>query len=111
MGTHISRVKSVDLDSWTDEQLQSVLNWGNARANKSVLARTTKTWLLTATQILGSKAGARPCPVRSVSREHQAHKALMALTERASEKLKTLSVQSMSRSGGRWKGLYRILQP
>ncbi|KAK3214713.1 hypothetical protein GRF29_19g1022468 [Pseudopithomyces chartarum] len=34
MGTHISRVKSVDLDSWTDEQLQSVLKWGNARANK-----------------------------------------------------------------------------
>ncbi|KAI3391993.1 hypothetical protein diail_6369 [Diaporthe ilicicola] len=34
MGVHISRVKSVDLDSWTDEQLQSVLNWGNARANK-----------------------------------------------------------------------------
>ncbi|KAI0453741.1 hypothetical protein F5B21DRAFT_478369 [Xylaria acuta] len=34
MGTHISRVKSVDLDSWTDEQLQSVLNWGNSRANK-----------------------------------------------------------------------------
>ena len=37
MGTHISRVKSVDLDSWTDEQLQSVLKWGNARANKLVL--------------------------------------------------------------------------
>jgi stromal membrane-associated protein len=36
MGTHISRVKSVDLDSWTDEQLQSVLKWGNARANKCV---------------------------------------------------------------------------
>ncbi|KFY06161.1 hypothetical protein V491_08815, partial [Pseudogymnoascus sp. VKM F-3775] len=34
MGTHISRVKSVDLDSWTDEQLQSVLVWGNSRANK-----------------------------------------------------------------------------
>ncbi|GIC88325.1 stromal membrane-associated protein [Aspergillus udagawae] len=34
MGTHISRVKSVDLDSWTDEQLQSVIRWGNARANK-----------------------------------------------------------------------------
>lgn len=34
MGTHISKVKSVDLDSWTDEQLQSVLSWGNARANK-----------------------------------------------------------------------------
>ena len=36
MGTHISRVKSVDLDSWTDEQLQSMLRWGNERANKSV---------------------------------------------------------------------------
>ncbi|KFZ13341.1 hypothetical protein V502_06670 [Pseudogymnoascus sp. VKM F-4520 (FW-2644)] len=34
MGTHISKVKSVDLDSWTDEQLQSVLVWGNSRANK-----------------------------------------------------------------------------
>ncbi|KMU74223.1 hypothetical protein DIZ76_011364 [Coccidioides immitis] len=34
MGTHVSRVKSVDLDSWTDEQLQSVVRWGNARANK-----------------------------------------------------------------------------
>lgn len=34
MGTHISRVKSVDLDSWQDEQLQSILKWGNARANK-----------------------------------------------------------------------------
>lgn len=36
MGTHISRVKSVDLDAWTDEQLQSVLRWGNSRANKCV---------------------------------------------------------------------------
>uniref|UniRef100_A0A8H7NF99 Arf-GAP domain-containing protein n=1 Tax=Bionectria ochroleuca TaxID=29856 RepID=A0A8H7NF99_BIOOC len=34
MGTHISKVKSVDLDSWTDEQMQSILSWGNARANK-----------------------------------------------------------------------------
>lgn len=34
MGTHISRVKSVDLDTWNDEQLQSVLMWGNNRANK-----------------------------------------------------------------------------
>ena len=41
MGTHISRVKSVDLDSWTDEQLQSVLKWGNARANKSVQDKPT----------------------------------------------------------------------
>lgn len=37
MGTHISRVKSVDLDAWTDEQLQSMLRWGNARANKYVI--------------------------------------------------------------------------
>jgi stromal membrane-associated protein len=41
MGTHISRVKSVDLDSWTDEQLQSVLKWGNARANKYWEAKLT----------------------------------------------------------------------
>ncbi|KAJ9620097.1 ARF GAP with effector function(s) [Knufia peltigerae] len=34
MGTHVSRVKSVDLDAWTDEQLQSILKWGNSRANK-----------------------------------------------------------------------------
>ncbi|KAJ5759263.1 hypothetical protein N7520_006419 [Penicillium odoratum] len=34
MGTHISRVKSVDLDAWTDEQVQGVLKWGNGRANK-----------------------------------------------------------------------------
>ncbi|EMR08233.1 hypothetical protein PNEG_03401 [Pneumocystis murina B123] len=34
MGTHISRVKSVDLDSWTNEQLENMIRWGNARANK-----------------------------------------------------------------------------
>ncbi|KZZ87365.1 stromal membrane-associated protein [Ascosphaera apis ARSEF 7405] len=34
MGTHISRVKSVDLDSWTDEQMKSMVKWGNTRANK-----------------------------------------------------------------------------
>ena len=33
MGTHISRVKSVDLDAWTDEQLASIVKWGNQRAN------------------------------------------------------------------------------
>ncbi|KAG7710264.1 hypothetical protein KL949_004389 [Ogataea haglerorum] len=33
MGTHISRVKSVDLDSWTDEQVKSMVMWGNERAN------------------------------------------------------------------------------
>lgn len=34
MGTHISRVKSVDLDAWTDEQARSMLDWGNTKANK-----------------------------------------------------------------------------
>ena len=33
LGTHISRVKSVDLDSWTDEQTDSMCSWGNKRAN------------------------------------------------------------------------------
>ncbi|KAK7203473.1 hypothetical protein BZA70DRAFT_282578 [Myxozyma melibiosi] len=39
MGTHISRVKSVDLDSWTDEQLKSMVRWGNNKANKYWEAR------------------------------------------------------------------------
>ncbi|EEB06558.2 GTPase activating protein [Schizosaccharomyces japonicus yFS275] len=34
LGVHISRVKSVDLDSWTDEQTAQIKRWGNARANK-----------------------------------------------------------------------------
>lgn len=33
MGTHISRVKSIDLDMWTQEQMSSILKWGNRRAN------------------------------------------------------------------------------
>ncbi|KAG1746883.1 hypothetical protein EDB19DRAFT_1894104 [Suillus lakei] len=33
MGTHISRVKSVDLDIWTPEQMESIQKWGNRRAN------------------------------------------------------------------------------
>ncbi|KAF9221294.1 ArfGap-domain-containing protein [Gyrodon lividus] len=33
MGTHISRVKSIDLDMWTPEQMESVQKWGNRRAN------------------------------------------------------------------------------
>lgn len=33
LGTHITRVKSVDLDSWTDEQTDSMCQWGNRRAN------------------------------------------------------------------------------
>ncbi|OCH94214.1 ArfGap-domain-containing protein [Obba rivulosa] len=33
MGTHISKVKSVDLDVWTPEQMASVQKWGNRLAN------------------------------------------------------------------------------
>ncbi|KDQ17522.1 hypothetical protein BOTBODRAFT_576551 [Botryobasidium botryosum FD-172 SS1] len=33
MGTHISKVKSVDLDVWTPEQMASIQKWGNHRAN------------------------------------------------------------------------------
>ena len=33
MGTHISRVKSIDLDIWTPEQMHSIQKWGNKRAN------------------------------------------------------------------------------
>lgn len=33
MGTHISKVKSIDLDSWTDEQVKSMVNWGNEKSN------------------------------------------------------------------------------
>lgn len=33
MGVHISKVKSVDLDAWTDEQVESMLKWGNEKCN------------------------------------------------------------------------------
>ncbi|KIR38322.1 stromal membrane-associated protein [Cryptococcus deuterogattii 99/473] len=33
MGTHISKVKSIDLDIWTPEQMESIQKWGNKRAN------------------------------------------------------------------------------
>jgi len=33
IGTHISKVKSVNLDSWTAEQVASMAAWGNRRAN------------------------------------------------------------------------------
>ncbi|PKI82310.1 ARF GAP with effector function(s) [Malassezia vespertilionis] len=33
MGTHISRVKSIDLDMWTMEQMDSMRNWGNKLVN------------------------------------------------------------------------------
>ena len=34
LGVQTSRVKSVDLDDWTEEQLESARNWGNAKANE-----------------------------------------------------------------------------
>ncbi|UZJ52026.1 hypothetical protein CBS101457_001346 [Exobasidium rhododendri] len=33
MGTHISKVKSIDLDIWTPEQMASVQQWGNKLCN------------------------------------------------------------------------------
>ncbi|KAI0317913.1 hypothetical protein OF83DRAFT_1118931 [Amylostereum chailletii] len=33
MGTHISKVKSIDLDTWTPEQMESITKWGNRRSN------------------------------------------------------------------------------
>ncbi|KAG0051174.1 hypothetical protein BGZ83_004035 [Gryganskiella cystojenkinii] len=33
MGTHISKVKSVDLDSWTVDQVENMIKWGNEKAN------------------------------------------------------------------------------
>ncbi|WLF79576.1 ARF GAP with effector function(s) [Lodderomyces elongisporus] len=33
MGTHISKVKSVDLDAWTDEQIENMVKWGNEKCN------------------------------------------------------------------------------
>jgi len=33
LGTHVSKVKSITLDSWSDEQVQSIQNKGNAKMN------------------------------------------------------------------------------
>lgn len=33
MGVHISKVKSVDLDAWTDEQVEQMVKWGNNKCN------------------------------------------------------------------------------
>jgi hypothetical protein len=34
LGVHVSKVRSVDLDDWTDEQLAAARTWGNERANR-----------------------------------------------------------------------------
>lgn len=33
LGTHISKVRSVDLDSWSDMHLKEMVRWGNKKAN------------------------------------------------------------------------------
>ncbi len=33
LGVHISKVKSVDLDTWTTDQVQNMVKWGNSKAN------------------------------------------------------------------------------
>ncbi|TPX66152.1 hypothetical protein SpCBS45565_g04645 [Spizellomyces sp. 'palustris'] len=38
LGTHISKIKSVTLDSWTPEQIQVMRDWGNKKANEKFLA-------------------------------------------------------------------------
>ena len=32
IGTHISKVKSSDLDTWTPEQVENMVRWGNEKA-------------------------------------------------------------------------------
>ncbi|KAI9102503.1 putative GTPase activating protein for Arf-domain-containing protein [Phlyctochytrium arcticum] len=38
LGTHISKIKSITLDSWTPEQMDFMRQWGNKRANERFLA-------------------------------------------------------------------------
>lgn len=33
LGVHISRVRSIDLDTWTQDQLETMRRWGNRRVN------------------------------------------------------------------------------
>ncbi|WBW73775.1 Arf GAP, GTPase activating protein for Arf6, Ucp3 [Schizosaccharomyces osmophilus] len=34
LGTHISKIKSVSLDQWTDDQVNNMRDWGNLNANR-----------------------------------------------------------------------------
>ncbi|KAI9007301.1 hypothetical protein BC832DRAFT_539459 [Gaertneriomyces semiglobifer] len=38
LGTHISKIKSITLDSWTPEQIELMKQWGNRRVNEKFLA-------------------------------------------------------------------------
>ncbi|UZJ54973.1 hypothetical protein CBS101457_004293 [Exobasidium rhododendri] len=42
LGVSVSRVKSVELDDWTEEQVESARQWGNDRANQLYEARKPK---------------------------------------------------------------------
>ncbi|KAF9933579.1 hypothetical protein BGZ67_004207 [Mortierella alpina] len=42
MGTHISKVKSVDLDSWTVDQVENMIKWGNEKSNMYWEARLSE---------------------------------------------------------------------
>ncbi|KAI9293507.1 ArfGap-domain-containing protein [Neoconidiobolus thromboides FSU 785] len=37
MGTHISKVKSISLDSWKDDQIENMEKWGNTKVNELYL--------------------------------------------------------------------------
>lgn len=39
LGTHISKIKSTNLDSWTDEWLNFVASMGNDRVNQKYLSK------------------------------------------------------------------------
>ena len=97
MGTHISRVKSVDLDAWTDEQLQNILKWGNARANKSVKVLSREDSILT-----GIGTGNLSWR-RVISRQKRMCNQVCGqdtFAEPSTVRLRTLFEQSMSRRGG-----------
>jgi hypothetical protein len=33
LGTHVSKPRSVDLDTWTPDHIKSAVEWGNQRGN------------------------------------------------------------------------------
>ena len=119
MGTHISRVKSVDLDAWTDEQLQGVVNWGNARANKYVSflpflsSRSTGGMLTVDLQIGSGRRNWRPGMFllkRELLRFLGLDLNCTSLADVDTEKSTTLSVPNMKRRDGLWTALCRILR-
>ncbi|RDD47826.1 Stromal membrane-associated protein 2 [Trichoplax sp. H2] len=44
LGVHISKVKSVNLDSWTSEQVANMVEWGNRRVNRYYEANIPSTF-------------------------------------------------------------------